>query len=54
MSTKSHPLQIRLDEKLRESLQKAADKRGLKLSTWIKMVCKEEAERATSGGVRHV
>lgn len=45
MSTKNHPLQIRINEELRKRMQKAADKKGLPLSTWIKMVCKEEAER---------
>ncbi|WP_228138764.1 hypothetical protein [Acinetobacter sp. LMB-5] len=45
MSTKNHPLQIRLNDDLRKRLQKAADKKGLPLSTWIKMVCKEEADR---------
>lgn len=45
MSTKNHPLQIRLKTEQRELLEKAAKSKGLPLSTWIKMVCKERAEK---------
>lgn len=44
MSTKNHPLQIRLKEHQRKQFEKAAKAKGLPLSTWIKMVCKQQAE----------
>ena len=45
MSIKKHPLQIRLKKEQREQLEKAADSKGLPLSTWVKMVCRERAEK---------